>query len=105
MPREHGDNEAPSFIHGQDPRVGRLRIQTRRNQTRHSPGGQKEDQMIILRKPASHLWSKGSVVGAIPGRRGRSIPRRPVHLTSLKTPAQVLGSLNTLLGDSNQGNL
>src|SRR4029434_8355731 len=44
-------------------------------------------------------------MGASPGRRGRPIARRPVHLTSLKPLAQVPGSLDTFLGDGNQGNL
>jgi hypothetical protein len=105
MPREHGDDEAPSFIHGQNTGVGGLRVQTWRNQTRHSTGGEEEDELVILRKPGSHLCSKGSVVGAIPGSRCRSIAHRPVHFTCLEPLAQQLGSLETFLGDGNQSNV
>ena len=61
--------------------------------------------MVILREPGGYLRGKGSVIRAIPGRRGSSIARRPVYLTSLEPLAQVPGSLDTFLGNRNQGNL
>jgi hypothetical protein len=61
--------------------------------------------VVVLGKPAGHLRGKSSVIGTIPGSRGRSIAHRPVHFTGLEALAQEPGSLNALLGDRNQGNL
>src|SRR5262249_55724653 len=77
----------------------------RRNQTRHGTRGEEEDELVILDKPRSHLCGKGSVIGAIPGCRGRSIARRPGYFTSLEPLAQVPGALNSFLGGGNQSNL